>query len=206
MLALTYCISFLGEAQAVKIRVETSACWVHVGTFFGCFSHFWRFCMKITHSGGNHNKNWGFQAWRHTKICLKSALGTCRGLVLACLGWSWTCLGRILACFRLPCSAAVRAQHIRRLPKGEPCVPDINHSSSLYLPLRHAFRIKLQIPSSKAFPHPFVPSPGPAHTAQPAQKLREIPLWGLKTRFFSLPKIILIFASNFFKNWENPGF
>ena len=38
-------------------------------------------------------------------------------------------------------------------------------SSSLCLPLRPAFRIRLQIPSSKAFPHPFVPSPGPARTA-----------------------------------------
>ena len=38
-------------------------------------------------------------------------------------------------------------------------------SSSLCLPLRLAFRIRLQIPSSKAFPHPFVPSPGPARTA-----------------------------------------
>ena len=27
----------------------------------------------------------------------------------------------------LPSGAAVCAQHIRRLPKGEPCVPDINH-------------------------------------------------------------------------------
>ena len=44
-------------------------------------------------------------------------------------------------------------------------MPDVSHSSSLYLPLRHAFRIRLQIPSSKAFPHPFVPSPGPARTA-----------------------------------------
>ena len=34
------------------------------------------------------------------------------------------------------------------------------------LPLRLAFRIRLQIPSSKAFhPHPFVPSPGSARTA-----------------------------------------
>ena len=71
----------------------------------------------------------------------------------------------LLLLFVSTCSAAVRAKHIRRLPKGEPCVPDINHSSSLYLPLRHAFRIRLQIPSSKAFPHPFVPSPGPARTA-----------------------------------------
>ena len=38
-------------------------------------------------------------------------------------------------------------------------------SSSLCLPLRPASRIRLQIPSSKAFPHPFVPSPGPARTA-----------------------------------------
>ena len=38
-------------------------------------------------------------------------------------------------------------------------------SSSLCLPLRPASRIRLQIPGSKAFPHPFVPSPGPARTA-----------------------------------------
>ena len=69
-------------------------------------------------------------------------------------------------CFsKPPCSAAVRAQHIRRLPKGEPCVPDIQALVLYCLPLRLAFRIRLQIPSSKAFPHPFVPSPGPARTA-----------------------------------------
>ena len=48
-------------------------------------------------------------------------------------------------------------------------------SSSLCLPLKPASRIRLQIPSSKAFPHPYIPSPGPARTAQPSQKLREIP-------------------------------
>ena len=58
------------------------------------------------------------------------------------------------------------AHGIRRLPKGEPCVLDSKHWNLLYcLPLRLAFRIRLQIPSSKAFPHPFVPSPGPARTA-----------------------------------------
>ena len=51
-------------------------------------------------------------------------------------------------------------------PEGMPCVPDSKHWNLLYcLPLRPAFRIRLQIPSSKAFPHPFVPSPGPARTA-----------------------------------------
>ena len=44
-----------------------------------------------------------------------------------------------------PCSAAVRAQHIRRLPKGEPCVPDpVARSCPL---LASAFR--LQNTSSK---------------------------------------------------------
>ena len=70
-------------------------------------------------------------------------------------------------------------------------------SSSLCLPLKPASRIKLQIPSSKAFPHPYIPSPGPARTAQPSQKLREILFWSLKMRFFSLPKIILFFACVF---------
>ena len=65
----------------------------------------------------------------------------------------------------LPCSAAVRAQHIRRLPKGCRACQTLIISSSLCLPLRPASRIRLQIPSSKAFPHPFVPSPGPARTA-----------------------------------------
>ena len=38
-------------------------------------------------------------------------------------------------------------------PEGMPCVPDIKHWNLLYcLPLRPAFRIRLQIPSSKAFP------------------------------------------------------
>ena len=37
-----------------------------------------------------------------------------------------------------PCSAAVRAQHIRRLPKGEPCVPDSNHFI-LFLPASKAY-------------------------------------------------------------------
>ena len=64
-----------------------------------------------------------------------------------------------------PCSAAVRAQHIRRLPKGCRACQILIISSSLCLPLRLASRIRLQIPSSKAFPHPFVPSPGPARTA-----------------------------------------
>ena len=50
-------------------------------------------------------------------------------------------------------------------PEGMPCVPDIKHFTSKCLPLKPASRIRLQIPSSKAFPHPFVPSPGPAHTA-----------------------------------------
>ena len=40
-----------------------------------------------------------------------------------------------------------------------------NISSYMCLPLRPASRIRLQIPGSKAFPHPFVPSPGPARTA-----------------------------------------
>ena len=44
-------------------------------------------------------------------------------------------------------------------------MPDSKHLASICLPLRLAFRIRLQIPSSKAFPHPFVPSPGPARTA-----------------------------------------
>ena len=65
-----------------------------------------------------------------------------------------------------PCRAAVRAQHNRRLPKGEPCVPDSNALVLYCLPPRLAFRIRLQIPSSKAFhPHPFVPSPRTARTA-----------------------------------------
>ena len=107
----------------------------------------------------------------------------------------------------LPCSAAVRAQHIRRLPKGCRACQTLIISSSLCLPLRPASRIRLQIPSSKAFPHPYIPSPGPARTAEPAQKLREIPLWGLKMRFCSLPKIILFLASIFsWKNWENQEF
>ena len=60
-------------------------------------------------------------------------------------------------------------------PEGMPCVPDIKHWVLLCcLPLRPAFKIRLQIPSSKAFPHPFAPSPGLARTAQPSQKLREI--------------------------------
>ena len=49
--------------------------------------------------------------------------------------WKWCrdcCQKNLLAftfCFSFPqCSAAVRAQHIRRLPKGEPSVP--NHPSS----------------------------------------------------------------------------
>ena len=107
-----------------------------------------------------------------------------------------------------PCSAAVRAQHIRRLPKGEPCVLDSKHWNLLYcLPVRLAFRIRLQIPSSKAFPHPFVPSPGPARTAQPAQKLGVKPFLGLKMRFCCLPKIILFFASIFSrKKCKNHGF
>ena len=64
-----------------------------------------------------------------------------------------------------PSGAAVCAQHIRRLPKGCRACQTLIISSSLCLPLRLAFRIRLQIPTSKAFPHPFVPSPGPAHTA-----------------------------------------
>ena len=61
-------------------------------------------------------------------------------------------------------------------PEGMPGVPDIKHWILLCcLPLRPGFRIRLQIPSSKAFPHPYIPSPGPARTAQPSQKLREIP-------------------------------
>ena len=51
-------------------------------------------------------------------------------------------------------------------PEGMPCVPDIKHWVLLcWLPLRPAFKIRLQIPSSEAFPHPFVPSPGTARTA-----------------------------------------
>ena len=64
-----------------------------------------------------------------------------------------------------PSGAAVCAQHIRRLPKGCRACQILMLSSSLCLPLRPASRIRLQIPSSKAFPHPFVPSPGPARTA-----------------------------------------
>ena len=44
-------------------------------------------------------------------------------------------------------------------------MPDIQALVLYCLPLRLAFRIRLQIPSSKAFPHPFVPSPGSARTA-----------------------------------------
>ena len=52
-------------------------------------------------------------------------------------------------------------------PEGMPGVPDIKHWILLCcLPLRPAFRIRLQIPSSKAFPHPYIPSPGPARTAK----------------------------------------
>ena len=51
-------------------------------------------------------------------------------------------------------------------PEGMPSVPDSKHWNLLYcLPLRLAFRIRLQVPSSKAFPHPYIPSPGPARTA-----------------------------------------
>ena len=43
--------------------------------------------------------------------------------------WRMNCCRKLMLVFTcwfsfLPCSAAVRAQHIRRLPKGEPCVPD----------------------------------------------------------------------------------
>ena len=59
------------------------------------------------------------------------------------------------------CSAAVRAQHIRRLPKGEQSASDreaIVHLSS-------CIRIMLQIQASRSFPPSYVPSPGPARTA-----------------------------------------
>ena len=66
-----------------------------------CFSHFGRFCIKITLIRGNHNKNYGFQVLRNAKNRLKSVLGTCLGLVLACLGLSGACLGPVLACLGL---------------------------------------------------------------------------------------------------------
>ena len=63
------------------------------------------------------------------------------------------------------------------------------------------------MPATSAFPHPFIPSPGPAHTAKPAQKLGVNLFCGLKMRFFCLPKIFLFFASVFSrKNCENHGF
>ena len=91
---------------------------------------------------------------------------------LTCHWASWVLY---LCCCCFPFGAAVCAQHIRRLPKGCRACRTLIISSSLCLPLRLAFRIRLQIPSSKAFPHPYIPSPGPARTAQPSQKLREIP-------------------------------
>ena len=106
-----------------------------------------------------------------------------------------------------PSGAAVCAQHIRRLPKGCRACRTLIISSSLCLPLKPASRIRLQIPSSKAFPHPYIPAPGPARTAQPAQKLGKKSFSGLKMRFFSLPKIILFFASIFSrKKCKNHGF
>ena len=66
----------------------------------------------------------------------------------------------------LPCSAAVRAQHIRRLPKGEPSVPDSYSFHPLCACLYAlCFKIKPQILGKLAFPHPYIPSPGPARTA-----------------------------------------
>ena len=73
------------------------------------------------------------------------------------------CIDRRFAFFHS--GAAVCAQHIRRLPKGCRACRTLIISLLYFLPLRLAFRIRLQIPSSKAFPHPYIPSPGPARTA-----------------------------------------
>ena len=74
------------------------------------------------------------------------------------------CIYSLFAFF--PSGAAVCAQHIRHLPKGEPRVLNIYSFHLLFcLPLKHASKAKPKMPATSAFPHPFIPSPGPARTA-----------------------------------------
>ena len=67
-------------------------------------------------------------------------------------------------CFHLAARRYVRSTSAASRRESLACQTLII-SSSLCLPLRPASRIKLQIPSSKAFPHPYIPPPGPARTA-----------------------------------------
>ena len=57
-----------------------------------------------------------------------------------------------LLLFVSTCSAAVRAKHIRRLPKGGLGVPDPGPKFLLCcLPLRPASKLRLEIPASRSF-------------------------------------------------------
>ena len=147
------------------------SCWHYFGSFFGlkrfldaffascCICH--AFCSFFSRLGVLQPRFWSpklaicwhiFRSWRHF--------------------WTWCrdcCKKNLLAftfCFSFPqCSAAVRAQHIRRLPKGCRACRTVIISSTCaclqsLLP-ELGFRFLAQRPS----PHPFVPSPGPARTA-----------------------------------------
>ena len=68
------------------------------------------------------------------------------------------------------------------------------------LPLRPASRIRLQIPSSSAFPYPFIPSPGSARTAA----LRpQFAFEASKCDFLAFRKPSYFLYSFFSKNCEN---
>ena len=84
----------------------------------------------------------------------------------------------------LPCSVPVRAKHIRRLPKGCRACRTLIISSSLCLPLRPASRIRLQIPSSKAFPPSLYSFPR-TRTDRPANsKIRGESVFGPQNAIF----------------------
>ena len=103
----------------------------------------------------------------------------------------------------LPCSAAVRAQHIRRLPKGRPSVPNLRSKVSKMhslkaLPRFHA-KDSRNLVCNLAFPLSFFLSPGAAQTAAPTPKLRKIRFWVIFFRILALPCCIINFAS---KKWQ----
>ena len=131
----------LGEAKGRDRQAKIPLCWGHVGTFFALGRSF-------------------FRSW--TLLCILWPLLVHLGSFLRLLERSkldfW--------CFSSPPAARryVRSTSAASRRESRACQTVII-SSSLCLPLRPASRIRLQIPGSKAFPHPFVPSPGPARTA-----------------------------------------
>ena len=60
-----------------------------------------------------------------------------------------------------PCSAAVRAQHIRRLPKGEHRVSNPGSYIHISAFIHSCFKFMLQIQCMHDFPHPMFLPPDP---------------------------------------------